>query len=48
MTLLGEALGEDQDLEEWLLDSTIVRAHQPAAGAPKKRVPKPLVGRAVA
>lgn len=32
-----EELAEDADLEELFLDSTIVRAHQHAAGAPKKR-----------
>ena len=31
-----EALDGDADLEHLLLDSTIVRAHQHAAGAPKK------------
>jgi transposase len=31
-----EALGGDADLEHLLLDSTIVRAHQHAAGAGKK------------
>jgi transposase len=31
-----EALGGDADLEHLLLDSTIVRAHQHAAGAEKK------------
>ncbi len=30
-----EALGGDEDLEELMLDSTIVRAHQHAAGAKK-------------
>jgi len=30
-----------------LLDSTVVRAHQHAAGAPKKRAPKPSAARAV-
>ena len=32
-------LARDGDLEELYLDSTIVRAHQRAAGAPKKRGP---------
>lgn len=32
-----EALGGDPDLEHLLLDSTIVRAHQHAAGAKKGR-----------
>jgi transposase len=31
-----EALGGDADLENLLLDSTVIRAHQHAAGAPKK------------
>src|SRR5574337_1410236 len=30
-------LAEDADFEEMFIDSTIVRAHQHAAGAPKKR-----------
>jgi len=34
------------DLHIVFLDSTIVRAHQHAAGAPKKRGPKPLAARA--
>jgi transposase len=33
-------LAEDADFEEIFIDSTIVRAHQHAAGAPKKRVTK--------
>jgi transposase len=32
-----EALAVDADFEEVFIDSTIVRAHQHAAGAPKKR-----------
>ena len=31
------ALAQDADFEEVFLDTTIVRAHQHAAGAPKKR-----------
>lgn len=31
-----EALGDDADLEWLLIDSTVVRAHQHAAGAEKK------------
>ncbi len=31
-----EALGGDADLENLLIDSTVVRAHQHAAGAEKK------------
>jgi transposase len=37
-----EALGSDPDLEHLLLDSTIVRAHQHAAGAKGGRATKPL------
>jgi len=33
-------LAQDADFEEVFIDSTIVRAHQHAAGAPKKRVTK--------
>jgi transposase len=33
------------DLRIVFLDSTVVRAHQHAAGAPKKRATKPLVAR---
>jgi putative transposase len=33
-----EALGEDADLEWLLIDSTVVRAHQHAAGAGKRGV----------
>ena len=32
-----EAVSEDVDLEALLIDSTVVRAHQHAAGAQKKR-----------
>jgi putative transposase len=32
-----EAISEDVDLEALLIDSTVVRAHQHAAGAQKKR-----------
>jgi transposase len=39
--VFGE-LCKEADFEEILIDSTIVRAHQYAAGAPKKRVIKPL------
>ena len=38
-------LVEDPDMEHLIIDSTIVRAHSCAAGAPKKtvaRLPKPL------
>jgi transposase len=30
-------LGQDADLEWLMLDSTVIRAHQQAAGAPKKK-----------
>ena len=33
-------LAQDADFEEVFIDSTIVRAHQHAAGAPKKRATK--------
>ena len=36
-----EALGGDEDLEELLLDSSLVRAHQHAAGAKKGGVATP-------
>ena len=36
-----EALGGDPDLEYLLLDSTVVRAHQHAAGAKKGRAARP-------
>jgi transposase len=39
-------LCKDADFEEVFIDSTIVRAHQHAAGAPKKRVTKRLGVRA--
>ena len=35
-----DAVSEDADLEALLIDSTIVRAHQHAAGAQKKKAPK--------
>lgn len=35
---VAEALQGDADLEELFIDSTVVRAHQHAAGAPKKTV----------
>jgi hypothetical protein len=43
-----EELAKDSDFEETFLDGTIVRAHQHAAGAPKKKETKRLDGRAVA
>lgn len=36
-----EALGDDADLENLLIDSTVVRAHQHAAGAEKTRTAEP-------
>jgi transposase len=42
-----EELAKDADFEEVFLDSTIVRAHQHAAGAPKKRATKRSAARAV-
>jgi transposase len=39
-------LAQDADFEEVFIDSTIVRAHQHAAGAPKKKVTKPSDDRA--
>ena len=38
-------LGTDQDLESIMIDSTVVRAHQHAAGAQKKQAIKPLDAR---
>ena len=35
-----EEVSKDQDTESWLIDATIVRAHQDASGA-KKGGPKP-------
>jgi len=40
-------LSKDSDFRQVYLDSTIVRAHQHAAGAVKKTVHKPLVARVV-
>lgn len=39
-------LAQDADFEEAFIDSTIVRAHQHAAGAPKKTVTKRSADRA--
>jgi putative transposase len=36
-----EALGGDADLEHLMIDSTVVRAHQHAAGAEKKAATRP-------
>jgi len=36
-----EELAKDQDTESFLIDATIVRAHQDAAGALKKQDPRP-------
>ena len=40
-----EALGGDADLEHLLIDSTVIRAHQHAAGARKKAASKPSAAR---
>ena len=37
-----EAFAQDPDMENVMVDSTVVRAHPCAAGAPKKRVDKPF------
>ena len=42
-----EAVSTDRDLQSILIDSTIVRAHQHAAGAQKKKVRRRLDVRAV-
>ena len=42
-----EAVSTDVDLQSLLLDSTIVRAHQHAAGAQKKKARRRLGARAV-
>ena len=39
-------ISDDVDLEALFIDSTVVRAHQHAAGAQKKKVPKRLGARA--
>lgn len=41
-----EALGGDADLEELLIDSTVIRAHQHSAGAGKKGATRPSAVRA--
>lgn len=43
---VAHALAGDAELERIFIDSTIVRAHQHAAGAQKKKDPKRSVGRA--
>ena len=40
-----EALGGDADLEHLLIDSTVIRAHQHAAGARKKAANRPSAAR---
>ena len=45
---LMEALGGDADLESPPVDSTVVRAHQHAAGARKKAASRPSAGPAAA
>ena len=42
---VAQALAGDAELERVFIDSTIVRAHQHAAGAQKKKVAKPLAAR---
>ncbi len=41
---VAKAFGADADLEQLFIDSTIVRAHQHAAGAQKKRARKRSAG----
>jgi putative transposase len=43
---LIKAVSTDVDLETLFIDSTVVRAHQHAAGAQKKKARKPLGARA--
>jgi putative transposase len=43
-----EALGGDPDLEQLLLDSTVVRAHQHAAGAKGGKTARPSDARGAA
>ena len=48
---MHDALADDPDMEQLLVDSTMVRAHPCAAGAPRKRGakgPRPWAGAAVA
>ena len=40
--VIWQQLGSPKELCALMIDSSIVRAHQPAAGAPKKRAIKPL------
>ena len=42
-----EALGGDADLEHLIIDSTVIRAHQHAAGAEKKAATRPSAARVV-
>ena len=44
-TRLMAILGSDRDLEALMIDSTVVRAHQHAAGAQKKRATRRWVAR---
>lgn len=41
-------LSKDADTESFMIDATIVRAHQDATGAEKKTAPKPSVTREAA
>ena len=45
-TTVFETLASDADFEDVFIDSTVIRAHQHAAGAAKKTVHKPSDGRA--
>ena len=45
--LLLEQVSDDIDLEQLLLDSTIIRVHQHGAGAKKKKGLRPSVARVV-
>ena len=40
-----EALGGDADLEQLMIDSTVIRAHQHSAGAEKKGATRPSAAR---
>lgn len=46
LAALFEALARERDAEGYLIDATIVRAHQDASGAAKKRGPKKSDARA--
>ena len=42
LATVASALGGEPDLEYLIIDSTVVRAHPSAAGAPPKRAAKPV------